>query len=189
MMILTLMILALIPAFYSWRKEMRLRHLAEARRDIAIAVTRMETLMLNSGIQLGAASHDALFKHMQRVQYSDCYDVDWKVLKEPSKRVADLAEKLHAELAAENCQFSENMRLFIAAYFKAFRSKHPFVSFGYILYLHSVKGGLKCALLYILSVLFILKLSLRFLKPLGAEPLCQPSEQFFSQSKGVWLRP
>ena len=78
MPIICIALLFLLPALITWRKERRLRKLANSRYQLTRSVTEMERLMLSGDLKLGDVSHDILFRHMQRVQNSNVYEVDWK---------------------------------------------------------------------------------------------------------------
>ncbi len=177
---------AISPSIYCWRRQLRLRHLAEARRDIAKSVTEMERLMLKGDIQLGDVSHDFLFQKMRAVQYADDYEVDWTVLKKPSDKARDIAKKLEHELDQEDCPFANNLRQFLTAYFKAFRSRRPFISRFYILYMQILNKSLKYFLMaLLLSAVAILALGNTLFRSKKESLYRKASKDFFSQSKAI----
>lgn len=187
-MTLIIITMAILPCFYTYRKSLRMRRLAESRRDISLAVSQMEKFLLSGEIESGQVSHDLLFKHMQRVQYSDVYEVNWSVLKNPSKKVIQLSKKLSEELNSDDCKFTDTFRFFLTAYFKAYRYKHPYVSLIYVTYLQLLRGGIKCAITALVTILFLskLKFSKRITKLNSYES--GYSEEFFTQSEAVWCK-
>ena len=143
--------------------------------------------MLSGDIKLGDVSHDILFKHMQRVQNSNVYEVNWNVLKSPDKKVAELEKRLRAELTEEGCLFSSITKKFAESYFNAFRHKHPIKSFVYILYLQLLHGGLKCLFISLLSMVSLLR-SIDAFKRRQKRIFEESSLNFFSHSEAVWIK-
>lgn len=180
-------LLFLLPALFIWRKEIRLRKLANSRYQLSRSVTEMERLMLSGDIKLGDVSHDILFMHMQRVQNSNVYEVNWNVLKSPNKKVAELEKRLRAELSEDGCQFSNITKEFAEFYFKAFRHKHPFKSLVYVLHLQLLHGGLKCLFISLLCMVSVLR-SIETIKSRQKRIFEEISLNFFSHSEAVWIK-
>ena len=180
-------LLFLLPALFTWRKEKRLRKLANSRYQLSRSVTEMERLMLSGDLKLGDVSHDILFRHMQRVQNSNIYEVNWNVLKSPDRKVADLEKRLRDELSEDGCQFASITRKFAESYFKAFRHKHPFKSFVYVLYLQLLHGGLRCVLISLLCMVSVLR-SVDKIKSRQKRIFEESSLNFFSHSEAVWIK-
>jgi len=187
MLTFIIVILILLPPFFSWRREIRLRKLAKSRYQLALSVTEMERSMLEGKIKLGEASHDILFKHMQRVQNSDVFEVNWNVLKTPDRKVLDLQKRLKSELSEDGCPFSHTIRNFTMSYFRAFRMKHPYKSFIYVLYLQLLHGGIKCLLTSLFCMISILR-SIDMIKHKNKAIFEESSLSFFSHSEAVWLK-
>lgn len=187
MSLLLIALLFLLPALFTWRRERRLRKLANSRYQLSRSVTEMERLMLAGDIKLGDASHDILFRHMQRVQNSNVYNVNWNFLKTPDKKVLELQKRLQMELSEEGCQFSGIIREFAESYFTAFKFKHPLKSFIYVLYLQLLHGGLKCLFISLLCMISVLRYisSIRRRKKKIFE---ESSLSYFSHSEAVWIK-
>jgi len=184
---LLIILLFFLPAILVWRKEKRLRKLTYTRYQLTLSVTEMERLMLFGDIKIGDLSHDILFKHMQRVQYSDVYEVNWNVLKSPDRKVIELEKKLTKELSEDGCKFSGITRKFAGSYFRAFRLKHPYKSFFYILYLQLINGGVKCLMVSLLCMLFVFKF-VEKIKSKQQKIFEESSINFFSHSEAVWIK-
>tara|TARA_B110001469_G_C9605295_1_gene300923 strand:+ start:448 stop:1020 length:573 start_codon:yes stop_codon:yes gene_type:complete len=179
--------LCALPAVFVWRNERRLRKLAQSRLGLAFAVSEMEQVMLDGDITIGDVSHDILFRHMQRVQNSDVFEVDWAVLKSQPRRVRELQERLRSELDNDDCKFAKTANRFMRAYFTAFRLKHPFKSFAYIVYLQFLRHGLKCVFVLAMCLFH----ALRFIQRCRASRKAVYQESalaFFPCSVGVWKK-
>lgn len=132
-LIILCMVVAL--AFYVWLREYRAKKVVVAELRIARSVEEMQDLLLAGDIVSGDASHDVAFKVMEAVMIRRRYSLPWNVLRKSSRPFSEYEERLRRELEKENCPFSEILRRFSGAYYKAFRYKHPFQWVTFPLYL------------------------------------------------------
>lgn len=146
--------IAAIPAFLTYRKARRERQLSDAQLRITQAITALERDMLEGRFTRGDACHDLLFKLMLRVQYQRVYPVDWNPLAEEDPRLKEAKMRIAAELKTAQQESIAAISAFVAAYYDAFRAKHPIASL-----LFALRIGLQ--LIYLKGVLFALKAILK----------------------------
>lgn len=183
---LTFLLSVLIPVTVFWNAR-RLRKLSESRLQIARLVTKMEELMLSGEISLGAASHDVLFRVMQKIQYADRYHVNWNLLQTPNSAVRRMEEKLNSELRESGCPFAENLKNFTSAYYKAFRHKHPLEAVCYSAYIFFLRGGAKLLLESVRSISSAMS-TVEEVKKAWMMIKAEAREKFFISSKATYFK-
>lgn len=129
--VLALLILATLPALFTWLTERRLRRLAGERKRIALTVTKLEKFMLDGTICEGSICHDLLFKVMQAAQYHERYPVPWNIFRGTSaefEKTRTRAIALEQEMQHSKAPIKQIVQEFSRGYFRAFQYQHPWFS-------------------------------------------------------------